>query len=158
MCSLSRARPPMSKTTAIGSTFWRRACQASLNSLASRRRVPGKQSLGERSVRPGARRRRAPAPAALRSSTCPSRRSQKSTRRAARGRRFGRARRRWLAAGARTARGCRRARADGAGGPSGIAAGDDVLADLVCELLGALLVEVHDRRDVAGDVRCRTGL
>ncbi len=34
----------------------------------------------------------------------------------------------------------------------GKAAGDDVLRDLGLELLGALLVEVDDRRDVAGDV------
>jgi hypothetical protein len=34
----------------------------------------------------------------------------------------------------------------------GVAAGDDVLADLRLELRGGLLVEVHDRRDVAGHV------
>jgi hypothetical protein len=33
-----------------------------------------------------------------------------------------------------------------------IAAGDDVLGDLDGELLRAVLVEIDDRRDVAGDI------
>jgi hypothetical protein len=39
-----------------------------------------------------------------------------------------------------------------AGVALGVAAGDDVLGDLDGELLRAVLVEVDDRRDVAGDV------
>jgi hypothetical protein len=119
MCSLSRARPPTSKTTAIGSTFWRRARQASLNSWLLGD-VSRERRASERESPPGSATPSSASPAALQSSTYPSHRSQKSMRRGDRRLRFDRALPRWHAADGHTARGSRWARADGVGGSPGI--------------------------------------